>query len=332
VIEAIDLTRSFGHLVAVDGISLRVPDGTILALLGPNGAGKTTTVRMLAGLLAPTSGTATVAGYDVRRDPAAVRARIGLVTDAPGLHEQMTVTAYLAFYGSIYGMSRAACARRIDELLVFFDLHDHRNQRMTSFSKGMKQKVALARALLHQPAALFLDEPTSGLDPLATRAVRALILGLKGASHSIVLCTHDLDEAERLADQVAIVRQGRIVACDAPAALRASGSPDTTVRIELAAPCPPAALAILRALDGVLAPTMAHSDTLLEYHTPHPATVNPRAIERLVALGAQVISVTCSTRTLEDIYADVVSPTAASAPGATLMDGHRATAAAQAKG
>ncbi len=308
MIDARGLSRRFGAVPAVDGVGLRVPDGTILALLGPNGAGKTTTVRMLAGLLAPTAGEATVAGYDVRRDPTAVRARVGLVTDVPGLHEQMNVPAYLDFFGSIYGLPRATRTRRIDELLTFFDLDAHRRERMIGFSKGMKQKVALARALLHEPAALFLDEPTSGLDPLAARSVRDLIVTLKHASRSIILCTHDLDEAERLADQVAIMRQGRIVACDAPAALRAQASPETTVRVTLAEPCP-AALAALRTTDGVLEPVVLSVDpAALQYRTLRPERVNPCALERLIAAGARVVTVTCATRTLEDVYADAVAP------------------------
>jgi ABC-2 type transport system ATP-binding protein len=287
-----------------------VPDGTILALLGPSGAGKTTTVRMLAGLLAPTAGRATVNGHEVCADSTAVRACVGLVTDVPGLHEQMTVPDYLDFFAGIYGIPRAERRRRIDALLAFFDLDGHRAERMVGFSKGMKQKVALARALLHQPAALFLDEPTSGLDPLASRAVRELIVGLKHASRSIILCTHDLDEAERLADAVAIMRQGRIVACDTPAALRARASPETTVRLELAAPCP-AALATLASVDGVLAPDVAPTrvadgTTVLEYRTARPAMVNPHVVSALVAIGAPIVSVTCATTSLEDVYADVM--------------------------
>ena len=311
MIEATGLVRRFGDFVAVDEVSLRVPDGTLLALLGPNGAGKTTIVRMLTGVLGLTAGQATVGGYDVRRDPAAVRAHIGLATDVPGLHEQMTVPAYLDFFGSIYGMSRVARARRVDELLAFFDLATHRKERMASFSKGMKQKVALARALLHEPAALFLDEPTSGLDPLGARSVRELIVSLKNASRSIILCTHDLSEAERLSDQVAILRQGRIVASGEPSALRAVGSPETTVQIVLAEPCP-AALTTLQALAEVTAPALvrrgqaADGLTSLEYRTRDPATVNPRAIERLIAAGARIVSVTCTVRSLEDVYAAAV--------------------------
>jgi len=303
MIEARGLTRRFGQFVAVDDVSLRVPDGAILALLGPNGAGKTTTVRMLAGLLAPSAGEATVAGCDVRRDPAGVRARVGLVTDAPGLYEQMALPAYLDFFGGIYGLDVATRRRRIDELIAFFELTEHRRERLTGFSKGMKQKVALARALLHEPAALFLDEPTSGLDPLGARAVRELIVGLKAANRTIILCTHDLDEAERLADEVAIVRRGRIVASDAPAALRAASSADTLVRIELAAPCP-GAWRSLTELPGVTL-TATPDDTALhlDYRTVYPRETNPLAIGRLAAAGAAIVTVTCTTRTLEDVYA-----------------------------
>jgi ABC-2 type transport system ATP-binding protein len=308
MIEARSLTRHFGDFTAIDGVSLRVPDGAILALLGPNGAGKTTTVRILAGLISPSEGEATVAGYDVRREPAAVRAQVGLVTDAPGLYEQMTAPAYLDFFGAVYGLSQADRTRRIDELLALFDLDEHRAERMTGFSKGMKQKVALARALLHEPAALFLDEPTAGLDPLAARAVRELILTLKHARRSIILCTHDLDEAERIADEVAILRRGRIVASDTPSALRAGASPDTLVRIELAEPCPAAVTALL-AIDGLTLADAANAltATRLEYRTTRASMTNPRAIERMVAAGARIVSVTCDTRSLEDVYAAAVT-------------------------
>jgi ABC-2 type transport system ATP-binding protein len=310
MIEATGLGRRFGTFTAVEGVSLTVPDGRILALLGPNGAGKTTTVRMLAGLLAPTSGDAVVAGHDVRRDPAAVRAAVGLVTDQPGLHEQMTVPAYLDFFGSLYGMPKEVRERRIADLLAFFDLTTHQRVRMVGFSKGMKQKVALARALLHEPAALFLDEPTSGLDPLAARAVRDLVVALKHSSRSIILCTHDLDEAERLADTVVILRRGQIVARDAPLALRIGGTGTVTVRMELAEPCP-AALAALWWVPGVVGPLWEtagkrQGSAVLTYTTADPATTNPRAVARVVEAGGQIVSVGMSMRSLEDVYAEVM--------------------------
>ncbi len=307
MIEATALSRSFGDFVAVDDLSLRVPDGSILALLGPNGAGKTTTVRMLGGLLAPSSGTAKVAGCDVQSDPAGVRARVGLVTDVPGIYPQMTLPDYLNFFGQIYGLESAERGKRVDELIDFFELSEHRRERMVGFSKGMKQKVALARALLHEPAALFLDEPTSGLDPIASRAVRDLITGLKHARRTIVLCTHDLGEAERLADEIAIIRRGRLVSHGSPAALRAAASPDTLVRIELAEPCPEAR-DLLERMPEVT--SLAYSDRadggLIVYRTTYPSEINPRVIRELVARDARIVSVACETRTLEEVYADMI--------------------------
>src|SRR6266566_6603398 len=320
MIEAHALTRRFGTFTAVSQLSLSVPAGSVLALLGPNGAGKTTTVRMLAGLLAPTEGEATVAGYDIRHEPDAVRACVGLMTDVPGLFEQMTVPAYLDFFGNIYGMSSAERSRRINELVELFELTEYRHKKMVGFSKGMKQKVALARALLHEPAVLFLDEPTSGLDPLAARTVRELIVGLKHSSRSIILCTHDLDEAERLADEVAIIRQGRIVAHDTPAALRRQATGETLVMIEFADECP-LPLEALATIPDVHTPRFirggndietsrqsadGNEPQVLEYTTTLPKVVNPQLLSRLITAGAQIVSVTCETSSLEDVYASAM--------------------------
>jgi ABC-2 type transport system ATP-binding protein len=323
MIEARSLTRRFGAFTAVDDVSFTVPDGALLALLGPNGAGKTTTVRMLSGLIAPSVGDATVSGFDVRANPSAVRARAGLVTDAPGLYEQMSLPAYLDFFGALYGMPQPRRRQRIDELIEFFELGDHRRERMSGFSKGMKQKVALARALLHEPTALFLDEPTSGLDPLAARAVRDLITNLKHSSRSVILCTHDLDEAERLADTVAIMSGGRIVALDAPAALRARTSPEATVRITLAEPFAQGQ-ATLAGVAGALPAEGAQTGDTLMYRTARPQEVNPQVIERLVAAGARIVTVSSETRSLEDVYAAAVgSPreTGLTSSGAESQDG-----------
>jgi ABC-2 type transport system ATP-binding protein len=252
---------------------------------------------MLSGLLAPSGGSACVAGCDIARDPAGVRARIGLVTDVPGLYEQMSPLAYLDFFGRLYGLDRMTRARRIVSLLDRFGLDARRHDRMVTFSRGMQQKVALARALLHEPEVLFLDEPTAGLDPLAARAVRELVVNMKHARRSIVLCTHDLDEAERLADHVAIMRGGRILALDTPGALRAMASPETHVRVTLAPPFPESA-----------------PEGVLEFRTPEPAVANPKLVAELVASGAQIVSVTCEMRSLEDVYAQAVS----GEPGAAL--------------
>ena len=322
MIEARSLTRRFGSFTAVDDVSFTVPDGALLALLGPNGAGKTTTVRMLGGLIAPSVGDATVSGFDVRVNPSAVRARAGLVTDAPGLYEQMSLPAYLDFFGALYGMPPPRRRQRIDELIEFFELGDHRRERMSGFSKGMKQKVALARALLHEPTALFLDEPTSGLDPLAARAVRDLITNLKHSSRSVILCTHDLDEAERLADTVAIMSKGRIVALGAPAALRARTSPEATVRITLAEPFAQGQ-AMLAEITGALPAEGAQVADTLVYRTARPQEVNPQVVERLVTAGARIVSVSSETRSLEDVYAAAVgspSETGLTSSGAEPQD------------
>ncbi len=307
MIEATALSRQFGDFVAVDNVNLNVPDGTILALLGPNGAGKTTTVRMLSGLIAPSSGSASVAGFDVVRDPASVRACIGLVTDVPGLYPQMKLPEYLEFFGKIYGFSGPDLQQRVSGLIDFFELSEHRNERMVGFSKGMKQKVALARALLHEPRVLFLDEPTSGLDPLAARSVRELIVGLKHARRTIVLCTHDLAEAERLADDIAIIQRGRIVAHGSPAGLRSGATPDTLVRIELVEPLP-AAQGIIERHPHVNVPSVSLTGErpVLSYRTSCVDEVNPAIIGDLVGLGARIVSVNCETRTLEEVYSAMV--------------------------
>lgn len=332
MIEALGLTRRFGDFTAVSELSLEVGAGAILALLGPNGAGKTTVIRMLAALLAPSAGQATVAGYDVRREPGAVRASVGLMTDVPGLYEQMTVADYLNQFGTIYGLTADERQRRVRQLIDFFELEPYRGRRMVNFSKGMKQKVALARALIHEPPVLFLDEPTSGLDPLAARGVRELILSLRESDRAIIMCTHDLDEAERVADKVAILRQGRLVAFDAPEALRRQAEAGARVRVKLAAPCP-GALDMLRSLPGVVEPFSADGHAAgqgadgggagsegvtstgrpapvrreeLGYATHQPDAVNPLVVDRLVGLGARIVSISYQAPTLEDVYASAV--------------------------
>jgi ABC-2 type transport system ATP-binding protein len=306
MIEARGLRRLFGSFVAVEDVSLSVPDGTIVALLGPNGAGKTTTVRMLAGLLAPTQGDADVAGCDVRTQARDVRARVGMVTDTPGLHDQMTPRDYLDFFGRLYGMPPARRRRRIDDLLSVFDLQAVAGKRMVSYSRGMQQKVALARALLHEPSVVFLDEPTAGLDPLAARMVRDLIVGLKNESRSIVLCTHDLDEAERLADVIAIMRRGRIVARGSARALRAAASQSCLVQVTLAHPSPEA-LTIVAAVDGVLDPKV-DGPAIVSFRTDDATRTNPLVIASLVGHGMAIVSVTSMDASLEDVFRLAVAP------------------------
>ena len=211
MIFAENLTKQFDQFVAVDGVNLDVPQGNVLVLLGPNGAGKTTTVRMLTSILRPTRGVARVAGYDVVKEARQVRSVVGVLTEQHGLYGRMNADEYLDFFGQLYGLERSHSRQRSLDLLERFELAEDRKKRLSSYSKGMRQKLSLARALLHQPPVLLLDEPTSAMDPESARMVRDAISSLRSADRTIVLCTHNLAEAEELADQVAIIRKGRII-------------------------------------------------------------------------------------------------------------------------
>jgi len=208
LISATALTRRFDERLAVDDLSLTLEAGRVLALLGPNGAGKTTTMRMLAGLLAPTSGEATVCGYPLGQrdeDNDAIRARCGVVPEAPGFYERLTARQNLRFFAGLHGLPGAEVDRRVDAELERFRLGDRGDDRVGTYSKGMKQRLSLARALLHQPQLLFLDEPTAGLDPKATSELHQLIRDLRAAGKGIVLSTHTLEEAEALADEILVI-------------------------------------------------------------------------------------------------------------------------------
>ena len=211
MIHAEDLTKQFDDFLAVDGVNLEVPSGQVLVLLGPNGAGKTTTVRMLTSILRPTRGTASVAGFDVVKDAHKVRAVVGVLTEQHGLYARMNGMEYLEFFGKLYGLDRPTCQKRSSMILEQFGLQEAGKKRLGQYSKGMRQKLSLARALLHEPPVLLLDEPTSAMDPESSRMVRDAISGLRSKDRTIVLCTHNLAEAEELADQVAIIRGGRIL-------------------------------------------------------------------------------------------------------------------------
>ena len=215
-IEAHGLGRRFGDFWAIRNVVFSLFAGEVFGLLGPNGAGKTTTVRVLTALIAPSEGRASVDGFDVVESPDEVRARIGLLTETPGLYERLTAAQNLDFFGRLHGLTPDVRVTRIEQLLRLFELWERRDEQTGTFSKGMKQKLAIARALLHEPSVLFFDEPTSGLDPEAAFIVREAIANLKSAGRSIVICTHNLDEAERLCDRVAFVRGG-ILRIDSPA-------------------------------------------------------------------------------------------------------------------
>ena len=212
MIETNDLSKQYNNdFWAVDGVTLTVQPGQILALLGQNGAGKTTTVRMLTSLLSPTRGWARVGGYDVTKSPKDVRAGVGVLTEQHGLYMRMTGAEYLEYFGKIYGLDPVTRAKRSQYLLEYFGLLEAAHRRSGEYSKGMKQKLALARALIHDPSVLLLDEPTSAMDPESAQLVRNEISRLKSSRRTIIICTHNLAEAEALADQIAIIYRGRIL-------------------------------------------------------------------------------------------------------------------------
>jgi ABC-2 type transport system ATP-binding protein len=212
MIETNDLSKQFNNdFWAVDGVNLCVEPGKILALLGQNGAGKTTTVRMLTALLKPTRGWARVAGYDVTKNPQEIRANVGVLTEQHGLYMRMTGEEYLEFFGRVYGLDPRTRKTRSDYLLQYFGIAEAAQRRCGEYSKGMKQKLALARALMHDPSVLLLDEPTSAMDPESSRLVRDEIARLRSSQRTIIICTHNLAEAEALADSIAIIYRGRIL-------------------------------------------------------------------------------------------------------------------------
>lgn len=215
------LTRDFPSVRAVDSLDLEVPAGVVFGFLGPNGSGKTTTVRLLLGLLEPTSGSAEVLGHDVSREPQAVRAATGALMEHSGLYERLTAQENLEFFGRAAGMSRSDVKARIQELLTPLDLYDRRGEQVGTWSRGMKQKLAVARSLMHRPRVVFLDEPTAGLDPVAAAGLRedlARLVTEEGVT--VFVNTHHLADAERLCHQVGVVREGRLLAVGHPDELR----------------------------------------------------------------------------------------------------------------
>ena len=226
-IRADNLTRDFGDLRAVDGLTLDVPAGVIFGFLGPNGSGKTTTIRLLLGLLAPTDGRAEVLGLDTQTQAAAIRARSGALLEHSGIYERLTAQENLEFYARAWRMPEAERRRRIEELLTGFGLWDKRHQDAGKWSRGMRQKLAVARALLHRPQLIFLDEPTAGFDPIAAAALgRDLVDLAEREGATVFLTTHNLDEAQRLCHRIGVIRNGRLLAVGTPDELRAQAGSD----------------------------------------------------------------------------------------------------------
>jgi ABC-2 type transport system ATP-binding protein len=303
MITAVGLAKQFRSLTAVHDLSFSVGDGEIFGILGPNGAGKTTTVRMLSGLIAPSAGSATINGLALGHDSQRIRAMTGILTEAPGLHDKLTARENLGYYGRLYGLRGATLRRAVDRYLGVVGLPDVGDRRVGGFSKGMRQKVAIARALLHEPEVLYLDEPTSALDPSAAKTIRDFVATIRDAGRSIVVCTHNLDEAERLCDRIGIMR-GTLLTVDTPARLRRRNG-SASVRVELVgARRAESFLDLLAGLPFVQGARL--NDGALMVEVGDPRGDNPELVRALVDAGARIVGVHEEAATLEQVYLDLV--------------------------
>lgn len=292
------LSCHFGNIRAVDDLSLEVPRGVVFGFLGPNGSGKTTTIRLLLGLLEPDQGLAEVIGFDVRENADRVRERAGALLEHTGLYERLSAEDNLEFYGRINRMPRNERRERIKELLSHFDLWERRTERVGHWSRGMKQKLAVARALLHRPAIIFLDEPTAGLDPVAAASLREDIASLvEKDGVTVFMNTHNLPEAEKLCGQVGVIRNGRLLAVGKPGQLREG---QDASRLEITGTGFTQSI-----LDRLHAHPIVESVTRqnghLEVSLSNPAEAS-RLVSFLVHAGAQVEEVRKSRANLEDVF------------------------------
>ncbi len=304
LLAARDVVKTFGRRMAVDHVSIDLRRGETFGLVGPNGAGKTTTLRMLAGLIAPTSGRIELEGQPVSpRSAQRLRRLVGLLTESPGLWDRLSVRQNLMTYARLYGLTQPG--RAVDAALERFGLRDRAGDDAAQLSKGLRQRVALARTLLHDPVIVLLDEPTSGLDPESARGVRDLVRQLQTEDRAVVVCTHNLDEVERLATRVGVLRT-RLLAIDTPQALRTRLF-GTRVRVVLDGEAAPFA-AMLRAggVADVRAEGCALSVAPGSAVSPSGATATPDLVRMLVEAGARVESVAPDTPSLEDVYLRVL--------------------------
>lgn len=299
MIQTHDLTRKFGERVAVDRINLEVAKGEIIGLLGPNGSGKTTTIRLLTGMIAPTSGSAVVAGKQVNTQAESLHENIGLLTETPGFYERLTAQRNLEYYAGFY--PNLDVKRQVEKYLRLMGLWERRNDKAGSFSKGMKQRLALARALLHEPEVVFLDEPTSGLDPEAAGEVRRLIASLGKQGQTVFLSTHNLTEAEQLCHRIAVIRS-RLLALDTPANLKSRlFRREMLVRLEAASPAVQTALSQLDFIRNL------HVEgNQLRFELGKPEEEMSAAVKAIVDAGGKVLAVSEETHSLEDIYLNLV--------------------------
>jgi len=302
MIQTENLSKRFNDFLAVDRVNLNINAGEVLALLGPNGAGKTTTMRMLTAVLRPSSGSARVAGFDVVTQSLEVRSSVGILTEHQGLYGRMTADEYLDFFGQVYRMQADARRKRTKELLELFGLGSEAKRKIGEYSKGMRQKLALARALYHNPPVLLLDEPTSAMDPESSRLVRNAIHGLRSANRAIIICTHNLAEAEELAGKIAIIHLGKIISGGEVQELktRLLGAPQFEVRLGVASCDLKDSLPDEVTLVG-------QGEGWFQFQTDTPVDTNPRVIQALVNKNIPVVGLTEVSRSLEKVYLQAIN-------------------------
>jgi ABC-2 type transport system ATP-binding protein len=301
VIDCKQVSFKYNGVHALKDFSLNISRGEVVALLGPNGAGKTTSIRVLNGLLNPESGEINVLGFDPRKDGAKIRTRTGVLTETPALYERLTARQNLTFFGTLSELSKNEVEERSNHLFEVFNLQYRSQDRVETFSKGMKQRLALARALLHDPELLFLDEPTSDLDPEASKQVQDLILEISGhENRTVILCTHRLYEAEKLCDRVAIMKNGHVVAAGTLEELRSQVFPMLNVYFRLAVKANESLVKILAQLPGAQEVKVL-SDGELTLIVDSEDRI-PVMVSALVNAGTEIKAVEPRPATLEDIY------------------------------
>jgi ABC-2 type transport system ATP-binding protein len=302
VVEAYGLTRNFGTLTAVENLSLDVNEGEVMALLGPNGAGKTTTIRMLAGIISPTIGYAVVAGNRTDGPVEKLHESIGLLTETPGFYDALTASNNLGYYASFYeGLDTA---RQIEKYLKITGLWERRDSKVGTFSKGMKQRLAIARALLHEPKVIFLDEPTAGLDPEAAREIRELVKNLSREGRTIFLSTHNLTEAEQLCNRIAVV-QTHLLTLDTVEGLRQRlFRRQVVIRMESLSE---SILILVKSLPFVINSEYAENRLVVELSEPEQNL--PNLIKSIVDAGGRIMEVFEQHHSLEEVYLNLIRDT-----------------------
>ncbi|MFX0102331.1 MAG: ABC transporter ATP-binding protein [Candidatus Hodarchaeota archaeon] len=304
IIETQELVKIFkNNTIALNGISIGIKKGEIMGFLGPNGAGKTTTVRLLSCLLKPTSGDAFVFGKSIKEDPLSIRERIGVLTENHGLYERMTVEENMKFFSSFYSESWEQNKSNFEKLLEEFNLEDRRNAKVGTLSKGLRQRAALIKTLIHDPELIFLDEPTSGLDPKATAEFRDYIKYLgKKRDKTIIICTHNLTEAQKLCSRIAIINKGKIMKVGPPSELERVLWKSSIFRFISTKPFPADLQGRIEAGNDAQVLSIDGPEMMLSFQSKPDTEVIPNIIEDLVSLKIPVFQVIRASHSLEDIY------------------------------